>query len=433
MIRRLLDQIDKLERTLVLVTSLSQSEEETGKLPEKIPHPKCTVLDRKKQYPKITNYVVTVRLGVMIELRRLSLAFPNMGRGSKFPSNISKTDGGTNLIFTTGATVTPGCETYYGAKYLAHLMRLMIECVKQPMLLVSHKTGEVIGKINRNLQGLTTFDRFRVVNIVSNGRLTKNYISLAEMEADDERLDWNPEYFPGLEQVLTKEDVPFTQSERASMTIFDSGKGVGMGVRCTEDCYLAYQYVVNKALKYPDRKYVPKNSSNRFLYRQEQKRLFNLESRQKTFDWQKYQEGLGGQGMGPAPTTKSKKNTRKGSGGSKRNKSNQINSSKKRHIKYQGEGSPAKKRKTIPLTDSQNDTLSTSIYSLAEDRDSFKDNPNGDEDLDNTIIHLLFGKSTKGGDRSLMAGGSSTHPLVGEDTNDEDDEFDKFLDQFDVI
>lgn len=179
----------------------------------------------------------------------------------------------------------------------------MIECVEQPMIVYDRKTG-VKRRITRNLQGLTTFSGFRVVNIVSNGRLTKNYISLAEMENDDERLDWNPEYFPGLEQILTKDDVPFTHSARASMTIFDSGKGVGMGVRSTEDCYLAYQYAVNKALKYPDMKYIPKNSSNRFLYRQEQKRLYNLVSRQKSFDWKKAGRPSSSEGMSNvAPTT----------------------------------------------------------------------------------------------------------------------------------
>jgi hypothetical protein len=117
-----------------------------------------------------------------------------------------------------------------------------------------------------------------VVNIVSNGRLTKDYISLAEMEADDYRLDWNPNYFPGLEHILTREDVPFKESVQASMTIFDSGKGVGMGVKCREDSYLAYQYVAAKALRYPDRKYVQNGS--KFEYRQQQKRLHSIENRQ---------------------------------------------------------------------------------------------------------------------------------------------------------
>jgi hypothetical protein len=104
------------------------------------------------------------------------------------------------------------------------------------------------------------------------------------MEADDDRLDWNPNYFPGLEHILTKDDVPFKESEGASMTIFDSGKGVGMGVKCVEDSYMAYQYVVNKALKYPDRQYVPTDSSNRFSYRKEQQKLRRVGYNQKRYD-----------------------------------------------------------------------------------------------------------------------------------------------------
>jgi TATA-box binding protein (TBP) (component of TFIID and TFIIIB) len=234
-------------------------------------------LDKRKQYPRITNEVVTFNLGVVTDLKRLSMAFPNMGKGSKFPANISKNDDGTSLIFTTGAVVIPGCETYYGAKYLAHLARLMVESVEQPVLVIDEKTRKR-KLVVRTLQGLTKFSDFRVVNIVSNGRLTKDYISLAEMEADDYRLDWNPNYFPGLEHILTREDVPFKESVQASMTIFDSGKGVGMGVKCREDSYLAYQYVAAKALRYPDRKYVQNGS--KFEYRQQQKRLHSIENRQ---------------------------------------------------------------------------------------------------------------------------------------------------------
>lgn len=250
------------------------------KLPVPIPHPKCTTLDPKKQYPKITNYVGTLKIAVHVELKRLSGWFPNVGKGPRFPLNISKNDNGTNLTSTTGSIVTPGCETYNGARYLAHLIRLMIESVEQPILVKDRATGETQIFL-RNLQGLTEFLDFRIVNIVSNGKLTKGYISLAAMEADDDRLDWNPNYFPGLEHVLTRNDVDFKESEEASMTIFDSGKGVGMGVTCTEDCYLAYQFVVAKALLYPDKRCVmPRNSTTRFHYRQAQKRLYSISNRQ---------------------------------------------------------------------------------------------------------------------------------------------------------
>lgn len=263
-------------------TRSTMSGVEYAKLPEIIYHDKCLKLDKTKQYPNITNVVVTVKLGVAIDLRRLSMMFQNTGKSAKFPSSINKIDGGSNLISTTGAVVTPGCESFYGAKYMAHLARLTVEAVKQPVLVIDSSTGEKQLQI-RPLRGLTSFNGFRVVNVVSNGRLAKNYISLAEMEADDNRLNWNPTYFPGLEHVLTKDDVPFQHSPRASMTLFDSGKGVGMGVQSVEDSYLAYQYLVEKAAMYPDLHNVPKDSTNRFLYRQEQKRLHSISNIQPRY------------------------------------------------------------------------------------------------------------------------------------------------------
>jgi hypothetical protein len=54
---------------------------------------------------------------------------------------------------------------------------------------------------------------------------------------------------------------------------------VGMGVKCTEDCYLAYQHVAEKALRYPDKQYV--QSGSKFEYRQQQKRLHGIENKQR--------------------------------------------------------------------------------------------------------------------------------------------------------
>jgi TATA-box binding protein (TBP) (component of TFIID and TFIIIB) len=282
------DAVDEGLSTIITTDPLIEGERRIAnkrrknKLPAFIPHWKCKSLSTKKQYPRISNCVVTVGLDVAFDLGRLSMEFINAGKSSKFPAIVCKIDNGTNLIFTTGAMVTVGCETYYCGKYLAHLTRLMIERVEQPILIMNKKNVTKTDT-TRNLVKLTSFRDFRVVNIVSNGRLTPNCISLARMEADNAILDWNPDYFPGLEHILTNGDVDFVNSKRASMTIFDSGKGVGMGVKCTEDSYKAYQYVAEKANKYPDKQYVSGGAGDRFAYRKTQKKLHTANTHRKEF------------------------------------------------------------------------------------------------------------------------------------------------------
>lgn len=251
-----------------------KSKKKNFKLPKYIPHWKCKDLDKNKDYPRITNYVATVRLGVVVELGRLSLAFPNCGKGSKFPANISKRDNCTSLIFTTGAVVTPGCESYYNAKYMAHLTRMMIEDVCQPILLCDSKTGKRFIIVD-NLVGLTTFEGFKVVNVVSHGKMSKKGMDFSSLKFGSPTMDWNPNYFPGLDHTLTKTDVNFKNSVSASMTLFDSGKGVSMGVKCMEDSYVAYQHVAEKTKKCMLEK------QNRELAGRNGKKSFSFDGRKK--------------------------------------------------------------------------------------------------------------------------------------------------------
>ncbi len=229
----------------------AREREESGILPLKFEHSKCDFLDPLRRYPKVTNVVVTVKVGRTVDLSRLSMRFPNMGKDAKFPANICKIDKGTSLIFTTGALLIAGCKTYNEAKYHCHLTRMMIESVEQPVLLVGKKSGRKRLRLGTLRNGLTSFENFRVVNIVSNGRPVKS-VSLARMGAANCNLNWNPSYFPGLEQVLTNEEVPFQSSDSVSVTLFGSGRGVSMGARTMSDTYTAYGYIAEKASNFPE-------------------------------------------------------------------------------------------------------------------------------------------------------------------------------------
>lgn len=237
--------------------------------PDVITIRKHNELDRSLRYPKITNYVITFKLKVVIDLYRVSAHYPNVERGCDFVALIIRI-GATFLIFASGVVVGPGCKTYYSAKYLSHCVRVMIESVPQPVVIIDQVNS--IKKLQlRTLQGMTSFDDFKVRNIVANGSLSDHSIDLAKQEQDNKHLVWNPRYFPGLKVLVTEKEVPELGDVVVTVQEFDrTANGVCMGGRKVSHVYLSFQYVANCVKKYVDFN-VPKDSSLRYKYRCDRK------------------------------------------------------------------------------------------------------------------------------------------------------------------
>lgn len=210
------------------------------KLPDVINQTKHDELDSTKNYPKITNIVTTVQLHVVVILQRLALKYPHIGKGDKFPSAISYILGGTCLISGTGSLVTPGCKTESGAKILAHLTRLMIEEIEQPVL-IEYPNG--VRKVElKKLRGHTSFDNFRVVNIVGHGRSSVQDVNKGN-DYDETT------FFPGKDYIFTSNDADFIETKVAFVTRFKTGMNVSMATKKKEDTYKAYQIVTGKSSK----------------------------------------------------------------------------------------------------------------------------------------------------------------------------------------
>jgi len=239
-------------------------------------------LDKKLRYPKITNYVITFKLKVVIDLYRISAKYPNTERGCNFAALIIRM-GATFLVFTSGVVVGPGCKTYYSAKYLSHCVRIMIESVPQPVVVRDEKNGNRTLQL-RTLQGLTSFVDFKVRNIVANGSLNDQSIDLAKQEQDNEELIWNPRYFPGLKVLVTEKQVPELRDVVVTVQEFDkTANGVCMGGRKVKHVHLSFQYVSECVKDYVDFN-VPKESSERYAYRYQRKKELAQQKKENKSD-----------------------------------------------------------------------------------------------------------------------------------------------------
>lgn len=249
-----------------IVRTARNDRKENADSGERLVVKKSKKLDETLRYPKITNYVVKFKLRTVIDLYRVSANYPNVERGCNFVALIIRI-GATFLVFASGVVIGPGCKSYYSAKYLGHCIRIMIESVPQPVVLIDESNPRRRKLQLRTLQGLTRFDKFKVINIVANGSLNDQSIDLARQERDNENLIWNPRYFPGLKVLVTEMEVPELGDRLVTVQEFDKkANGVCMGGKKASHVYLSFQYVANLVKGYVDFN-VPEESSQRYDYR----------------------------------------------------------------------------------------------------------------------------------------------------------------------
>ena len=236
-----------------------------------LPRVACKKLNPKLQYAKVTNCVITVKFGVAANLRRLCRTH-DVGKPQKFPAGIFRTDNDTSLVFETGAAVTPGCSTKKGALLQTHKCRMRLEKTEQPFVIEDAETGEKRLRVG-TLEGLTEFEGFDVVNVVSNRRLSDGSVVLGELEEKIPHVDWNPVYFPGMGERVTNDDVngELKKSQQISVTVFDTSKIVIMGAGCPGDCHRVFRKVYEQVKPYLSDAQMPFGGTVRYARRQQQK------------------------------------------------------------------------------------------------------------------------------------------------------------------
>lgn len=165
----------------------------------------------------------------------------------------------TALLFMGGnmvliKTTSPGMALYY-----SHVYRQDLE--QTPFIL------KVAGKPSTEmfvgtLEGRLGFSPGKMENIVGNGVLFQDGVHLTRlMEAEDEKVDWEPDAFPNaIYKDVLSDGTPFCAN------IASTGKIVLMGLKTREGLYEAYRIMSDVVYNFEDPN-VPSNPKERYKYR----------------------------------------------------------------------------------------------------------------------------------------------------------------------
>lgn len=256
-------------------------------------------------HPQITNFVVTLTLGVHVDVGRITMWLSNTERKpQKFAAVVIRIDGSasgtTCLLFRNGKMVVTGGKTYASAQLAAHSYRSIIETVPQPVIL-RYKSGKQKLDLS-TLARVTSFNNFTVENIVGSGRIIDGAIDLASFVRDYPNSVWIPELFPGLKYTIklppletyndddddeiinnkilssmmhrnknTKKEDDKEEGEdnigrKCTALMFDTGCVVITGAHVKKDVYYAYNHCRQVVKPYKDNN-APIKSRERYAYR----------------------------------------------------------------------------------------------------------------------------------------------------------------------
>jgi hypothetical protein len=144
--------------------------------------------------------------------------------------------------------VITGGRTETGTKLAAHGYRLMLEKIPQPVY--DKKTGKFVVA---TLEDYTSFNGFKVVNIVGSGKLFQNnQVKLGSLSKDNINLTgWDEKIFPGLRFTILRDPVGCPIRAKELMAhIFQGANDVIMGARVKEDIYKAHIFLQKTIAKY---------------------------------------------------------------------------------------------------------------------------------------------------------------------------------------
>lgn len=225
----------------------------------------CEWLSREEHIlPKVVNIVYTVDYGSEhftppLNMARVAQYRPNTKHRPPNCAITIRIHPTTALLFAGGNAVlikptSPGMALYY-----SHLYRQDLE--QTPFIL------KLKGEQNRNLfigtlEGRLGFSIGRIDNIVGSGVLFQDGVHLTNlMQAEDEKVDWEPDAFPNaIYRDVLADGTPFCAN------IASTGKIVLMGLKTIEGLYEAYRITSDVIYKYEDPN-VPLHPKDRYDYR----------------------------------------------------------------------------------------------------------------------------------------------------------------------
>jgi transcription initiation factor TFIID TATA-box-binding protein len=234
-----------------------------------VPLDPCYKIMVYSYYPEIINHVLTLQLGINIELRRIAMYLANTEQKPTFAALAQRINETTCLLFASGKMVITGGKTYHGSKLAAHRHRLAIESVPHPVLeVVSAHTGRKGSRVVMStLAGLTHFGNLNIENIVGSGCLSTTAIDLRKLnDAYPVATRWDPEIFPALIFNVTRTFCPLQFVDRCTALVYDTGKVVTAGANNKEDIYLVHECLKVLVQPYGDLAF-PIRPEHRFAYR----------------------------------------------------------------------------------------------------------------------------------------------------------------------
>ncbi len=215
--------------------------------------------------PKVVNNVYTANFGSEhfkppLNMVRIAQYRPNTKyRPPNHAAITMRIHPTTALLFMGGnmvliKTTSPGMALYY-----SHLYRQDLEQTPFILKVAGDPTNRLfVG----TLEGRLGFSRGKMENIVGNGILFQDGVHLTRlMEAEDEKVDWEPDAFPNaIYKDVLSDGTPFCAN------IASTGKIVLMGLKTREGLYEAYRIMSDVVYNFEDPN-VPSNPKDRYTYR----------------------------------------------------------------------------------------------------------------------------------------------------------------------
>jgi TATA-box binding protein (TBP) (component of TFIID and TFIIIB) len=202
------------------------------------------IFTKFEHYPRITNCVATVSLGVNFDLNSLVPEIPSASREpDQFAALTIRFDKTTCLLFAAGTMVITGAKTENGSKLAAHIYRLVLEKIEQPIYNKKEKKY-----FFTTLEHKTQFSKFNIVNIVGDNKLDfggpNGVLKLDVMDENGiSNVSWDPETFPGLRFTINRSKECPINRPKLMAYIFSGRKIVIMGARVKDDIYISNNYL----------------------------------------------------------------------------------------------------------------------------------------------------------------------------------------------
>lgn len=217
-------------------------------------------------YPKITNYVSTVKLGLKFDLNIIPLYITGADKKPRrFAAITIRIIPTTCLLFSTGNMVIIGAKTQNASKLAAHTYRLFLENIPQVFY---DKTDKKY--FYDTLEKYIGFNKFTVRNVVGSGKLIlddkknvynvensnssnsndNNFVDLSSFAKNNiMNAGWDKEIFPGMRCIIEKSSGKELSNDFIAH-IFQAKKNVLMGAKKKEDIYFGHNHLKELMIPY---------------------------------------------------------------------------------------------------------------------------------------------------------------------------------------